>query len=105
MTGWIGIALGDITGIGAEVALKALAAEMSADETRYLLLGDEARLHRLNDQLHAGLRLLPHRGPRDSGRIFIHDPASEPLPAKLQQGAPAALCLSARRNFSPNSPA
>ncbi|HXT39782.1 MAG TPA: 4-hydroxythreonine-4-phosphate dehydrogenase PdxA [Candidatus Angelobacter sp.] len=90
MTGWIGIALGDITGIGAEVALKALAAEMSADETRYLLLGDEARLHRLNDQLHAGLRLLPHRGPRDSGRIFIHDPASEPLPAKLQQGAPAA---------------
>ena len=90
MTGWIGIALGDITGIGAEVALKALAAEMSADETRYLLLGDEARLRRLNDQLHAGLQLLPHRGSRDPGRIFIHDPASEPLPVTQQQGGPAA---------------
>src|SRR5690349_57906 len=90
MTGWIGIALGDITGIGAEVALKALAAEISADETRYLLLGDEARLRCLNDQLHAGLQLVPNRGSRDPGRIFIHDPASEPLPVTLQQGGPAA---------------
>jgi 4-hydroxythreonine-4-phosphate dehydrogenase len=90
MTGWIGIALGDITGIGAEVALKALAAELSADDTRYLLLGDEARTRRLNDQLRVGLPLLPHRGPRDPGRIFIHDPLHERLPAELTPGAPAA---------------
>ena len=29
MTGWIGISLGDVTGIGPEVALKAIAAEMA----------------------------------------------------------------------------
>jgi 4-hydroxythreonine-4-phosphate dehydrogenase len=90
MTGWIGIALGDITGIGAEVALKALAAELSADDTRYLLLGDEARTRRLNDQLRVGLPLLPHRGPRDPGRIFIHEPLHERLPAELTPGVPAA---------------
>ena len=40
MTGWIGISLGDITGIGPEVTLKALAVEAKADDTRYLLIGD-----------------------------------------------------------------
>ena len=40
MTGWIGISLGDITGIGPEVTLKALAVEAQADDTRYLLIGD-----------------------------------------------------------------
>ena len=36
MTGWIGITLGDVTGIGPEVVLKALAAEARSDGTRYL---------------------------------------------------------------------
>ena len=40
MTGWIGITLGDVTGIGPEVALKAIAAEAAGDQTRYLLIGD-----------------------------------------------------------------
>ncbi len=40
MTGWIGITLGDVTGIGPEVALKAIAAEAHNDDTRYLLIGD-----------------------------------------------------------------
>ena len=40
MTGWIAISLGDITGIGPEVALKALAQESSKDDFRYLLIGD-----------------------------------------------------------------
>ena len=40
MTGWIGITLGDVTGIGPEVALKAVAAEADNDDTRYLLIGD-----------------------------------------------------------------
>ena len=30
MTGWLGISLGDVTGVGPEVALKALAAEAAA---------------------------------------------------------------------------
>jgi 4-hydroxy-L-threonine phosphate dehydrogenase PdxA len=42
MTRWIGITLGDVTGIGPEVTLKALAADAADDDTRYLLIGDEA---------------------------------------------------------------
>ena len=40
MKNWIGISLGDATGVGPEVALKAIAAEAGQDETRYLLIGD-----------------------------------------------------------------
>ena len=48
MTGWVGISLGDITGIGPEVTLKALATETPADETRYLLIGDAKHARALN---------------------------------------------------------
>src|ERR1035441_5618661 len=58
MTGWIGVSLGDITGIGPEVTLKALALEAQADNTRYLLIGDAEHARRLNDQL--GLKLPLH---------------------------------------------
>ena len=48
MSNWIGITLGDVTGIGPEVTLKALAAEGPADDTRYLLIGDAGHARRLN---------------------------------------------------------
>ncbi|MBU6402305.1 MAG: 4-hydroxythreonine-4-phosphate dehydrogenase PdxA [Verrucomicrobia bacterium] len=89
MTGWIGIALGDVTGIGPEVTLKALAAEAGADEARYLLLGDEARLLELNAQLGLGLPLHPS-SQTVAGRFFIHNPCSEPIPPDLTPGSPAA---------------
>jgi 4-hydroxy-L-threonine phosphate dehydrogenase PdxA len=41
-SGVLAIALGDPAGIGPEVALKALAGELSADDSRYLLIGNEA---------------------------------------------------------------
>ena len=47
MTGWIGISLGDATGIGPEVALKAVAAEAAKDDSTYLLVGDENCVRRL----------------------------------------------------------
>ena len=34
MKNWIGISLGDVTGVGPEVALKAVAAEAAADDTQ-----------------------------------------------------------------------
>src|SRR5262245_39891125 len=84
MIGWIGITLGDITGVGAEVALKAVAAELPADDIRYLLIGDEAHLRHLNEQLHLQLSLQPYRNPNEPGRIFFHDshrvPLSMPMP-------------------------
>ncbi len=89
MTGWISISIGDVTGIGPEVTLKALASELSADETRYLLIGDEGYLQRANSQLGLNLPLQPFRNTRESGRVFVHSPAA-PLATHLTPGAAAA---------------
>src|SRR5213594_2981534 len=90
MTGWIGIALGDLTGIGPEVALKALAAEAATDDTRYLLIGDAAHLRRLNEQLHLRLPLEPYGHNAVEGRFFVHGTSCETLPETLSPGSPAA---------------
>jgi 4-hydroxythreonine-4-phosphate dehydrogenase len=90
MTGWIGISLGDVTGIGPEITLKALAAEAEADGTRYLLLGDEAIARRLNDELGLGLPLQSSHPPTTGGRFFLHNPHAEALPADLAGASPAA---------------
>jgi len=89
MAAWIGISLGDITGIGPEVALKALAAEPADDSTRYLLIGDHARIRLLNERLRLGLDLRPFVALANLGRFFIHDPLSEPLPDQLSAGSAA----------------
>jgi 4-hydroxythreonine-4-phosphate dehydrogenase len=85
----LGIALGDVTGIGAEVTLKALAAHRAAD-LKYLILGDRERLEKLNATLGLGLPL--QRADRNSDAAFqVYDPLPEPLPADLPPGAaPAA---------------
>jgi 4-hydroxythreonine-4-phosphate dehydrogenase len=91
MKGWIGISLGDVTGVGPEVTLKALAAEAASDRTRYLLIGDEARLARLNEALALCLPLQRFSSYQDSGRFFMVDPTGAPLPEQLPPGAaPAA---------------
>src|SRR5947208_6555051 len=90
MTGWMGIALGDVNGIGPEVALKALAAEAATDDTRYLLIGDATRLRRLNEQLHLRLPLEPYGLAAEGGRFLVHSPSSEPLPEEMTPGSPAA---------------
>jgi len=90
MTGWIAISLGDVTGIGPEVTLKALAAEMEADDTRYLLIGDGDYITRLHQQLGLQLQLQPFSDFRGMGRVFVHSPLQEPLAPKLQAGSPAA---------------
>jgi len=90
MTGWIGITLGDNTGIGPEVTLQALAREVVADEARYLLIGDEGHLRRLNERFRLQLPLLPFLGYDQPGRIFIHNPLPGPLPENLTPGSPDA---------------
>jgi len=90
MTGWIAIALGDVTGIGPEVTLKALAAEGTSDSFRYLLLGDEASTRRLNEKLGLNLPLARFGAAAAGGRIFLHDPLPEPLAGPLAPGCPAA---------------
>ena len=90
MTGWIGISLGDITGIGPEVTLKALALEAQADDTRYLLIGDRDNARRLNEELGLKLPLQPYRSPGEPGQFFLCHPLPEVLPADLLEGSPAA---------------
>ncbi len=87
----IGICLGDVTGIGPEVTLKALAIEAVADETRYLLLGDAEHIQVLNRRLGLGLPLETHQtGSGQAVRFSIWNPLPESLPAGLPAGAPAA---------------
>ena len=86
----IGISLGDITGIGPEVTLKALALELRAGDARYLLIGDEGVAQRLNRQLGLNLPIQSYRGPNQEGRVFVANPLSEPLPPDLVEGSPAA---------------
>jgi 4-hydroxythreonine-4-phosphate dehydrogenase len=90
MTGWIAISLGDVTGIGPEVTLKALAAEAASDELRYLLIGDEAWTRRLNQTLGLNLPLGRFPGTTAGGRFFLHNPLKEPLAAELSPGSPSA---------------
>ena len=51
----LAITLGDPSGIGPEVALKALAAELSADDTRYVLIGCRPLMQQRNERLQIGL--------------------------------------------------
>jgi 4-phospho-D-threonate 3-dehydrogenase / 4-phospho-D-erythronate 3-dehydrogenase len=90
VTGWIGISLGDITGIGPEVTLKALAGELAADNTRYLLIGDAEHVRRLDQQLGLRLPLQGYDGKDRSGQIFLCQPLPDALPSDLMQGSPAA---------------
>jgi 4-hydroxythreonine-4-phosphate dehydrogenase len=89
MTGWIGISLGDVTGVGPEVTLKAVAAEAGCDDTRYLLIGDQAVLRLLNSQLSLNLPLLPFSGYGSPGKFFLADPLNGTLPSGNTAGAPA----------------
>ena len=90
MNGWLGISLGDVTGVGPEVALKALAAEAASDHTKYLLIGDENILARLNEKLSLALPLQPFSNYSDDGRFFVVNPCAEPLSENLSAGSPSA---------------
>ncbi|TAK95092.1 MAG: 4-hydroxythreonine-4-phosphate dehydrogenase PdxA [Verrucomicrobia bacterium] len=87
----IGIALGDVTGIGPEVTLKALAAEAARDEQRYLLVGDESLLRRWNEKLRTGLPLQTFESKDSGARFQICNPFGASWPDDLKPGAaPAA---------------
>lgn len=88
MAGCIGICLGDVTGIGPEVTLKALAAEARMDDTRYLLIGDFQILEAWNRRLE--LKLPLEQAPNSQGRFVVFNPLAEPLPTDLAPGSPAA---------------
>jgi 4-hydroxythreonine-4-phosphate dehydrogenase len=101
MTGWIGISLGDVTGVGPEVALKAIAAEAGRDAAKYLLIGDENYIRRLNSSLGLNLPLEVFSSYQAAGKFFMVSPDAEkpgreplvqmsPLPERLTAGSSVA---------------
>ncbi|HEY1790046.1 MAG TPA: 4-hydroxythreonine-4-phosphate dehydrogenase PdxA [Verrucomicrobiae bacterium] len=90
----IGITLGDVTGVGPEVALKAVAAESNNDDAQYVFIGDENVLRRLNEKLSNPLPLtaLPGSNPQSAvaARFFITNPLKNKLPARLPHGSAEA---------------
>ena len=90
MTGWVGISLGDVTGIGPEVVLKAIAAEAPNDDTRYLLIGDEHWLRGCNRKLASPLSLDKFSDYNAPGKFYIFNPLPKPLPKNLSSGSPVA---------------
>jgi len=89
MKNWLGITLGDVTGVGPEVTLKALATEAAADDYKYLLIGDEKILARLNAKLALHLPLKAFSSYVDNDRFFVVN-SGEPLPENLPAGSPPA---------------
>jgi 4-hydroxythreonine-4-phosphate dehydrogenase len=87
---FIGISLGDVTGIGPEVALKALAEEGPRDDTRYLLLGDVGSTKALNSRLALNLPLQVVDESPGNTRFILSNPLRQDLPAQLPAGSPAA---------------
>jgi 4-hydroxythreonine-4-phosphate dehydrogenase len=86
----IGISLGDITGIGLEVALKALAAEAAFDDTHYLLIGDADRANALNHELGLNLPLAAAGAQTPSERFLLYNPIGEPLGPNQPAGSASA---------------
>jgi 4-hydroxythreonine-4-phosphate dehydrogenase len=91
MSGMIGIALGDVTGVGPEVTLKAVAAELAADAARYLLIGDPAVVQRVQKKLGLPLDIVPFETACATDRVLLVNPlGAAPLPDNLVDGSPTA---------------
>jgi 4-hydroxythreonine-4-phosphate dehydrogenase len=84
----LALALGDPTGIGPEVTLKALAAELPRDAQRYLIIGEASLVYALNGQLRLGLTVEDFSS-NAKARVMVVNPAPPLLPS-LSAGAPEA---------------
>jgi 4-hydroxythreonine-4-phosphate dehydrogenase len=90
MTDWIGITLGDVTGIGPEVTLKAIATELPRDKARYLIIGDEGHVRRSNEHIGLRLPIEPFANGKSAARACIVNPLGDPLAEELVDGSPTA---------------
>jgi len=84
----LAIALGDPTGIGPEVALKAIAAELPRDSQRYLLVGPPALVRELNARFQIGLEIEEY-SVNATARLMVFDPIGPSL-SEFQTGSPEA---------------
>jgi 4-hydroxythreonine-4-phosphate dehydrogenase len=84
----IAIALGDAGGIGPEVAVKAVAAELRADDALYTFIGDVSLLNSINTRLGSPIDLHPFSRSNTHNRVTWHNPSNLALPAQPAPGAP-----------------
>ena len=84
----LAIALGDPSGIGPEVALKAVAAELGRDDGRYLLVGSREVVEDWNARLNLGLTIAAH--PDQKARLALFDPLAGHSRGPFQTGSPEA---------------
>jgi len=84
----IAITIGDVAGVGPEVALKAVAAELADSRWNYLLIGDSQLIAETNRQLDLHLSLAPFSN-NSTDRVAVLSVLS-PLAAGLKSGAPEA---------------
>jgi 4-hydroxythreonine-4-phosphate dehydrogenase len=90
----IGICIGDVTGIGPEVALKAVAEEVKRDDGfDYLLIGDTRHCRELNEKLGLGLSFeaedMNSPARRRRSQVRVRD-AGVALPESIEQGSKVA---------------
>jgi 4-hydroxythreonine-4-phosphate dehydrogenase len=90
MTLRIGIALGDPSGIGPEITLKALHAEFPTDDTRYIVVGCPALLEATRRRLQLDLRFVAARHAQPNDRLVVDPGSVSPLPASPAPTDPAA---------------
>jgi 4-hydroxythreonine-4-phosphate dehydrogenase len=86
----LGIALGDVTGIGPEVTLKALAAEAGRDSSKYLLIGDERQLRRAIEKSRLSIPLARFDADDHSTPFQVVNPPGPALPETMSAGDPRA---------------
>ncbi|HEY6166742.1 MAG TPA: 4-hydroxythreonine-4-phosphate dehydrogenase PdxA [Verrucomicrobiae bacterium] len=90
----LGISLGDITGIGPEVTLKALAQEPQSSDARFLLIGDLDHTLALNQRLGLDLPLRRYESGHEDDRLLVFNPLTEALSPNLPPGASSAAVAS-----------
>ena len=86
----IGVSLGDPTGIGPEVTLKAVAAELEKSDDHFRLIGDHELLIRLNSQFKTGLNFDGSDSRISITEVTAANPATVAI-ASLREGAQSCL--------------
>ncbi|MGB9603534.1 MAG: PdxA family dehydrogenase, partial [Limisphaerales bacterium] len=86
----IGITLGDVTGIGPEVVVKALVSELSQDATQYLVIGDRGVFDETCRKLNLNLSF--DTGFNPNSRVAVFNPTAIQFSeiSNLKKGDPKA---------------